>query len=276
MSDVFDRAAQAIAGADGLFIGAGAGMGVDSGLPDFRGNEGFWRAYPPFQARGLRFVDLANPRWFNDDPQLAWGFYGHRQNLYRDTAPHDGFQILRRWATELSGGAFAFTSNVDGHFQRAGFDAESVYECHGSIHHLQCSRPCRDAIWPAGDTDVDVNETFRAREPLPVCPGCQRVARPNILMFGDGGWLNERSDGQARRLQSWLRTVKRPAVIELGAGTAVPTVRWQSEQLAARFGVELVRVNPREAQGPRGTIGIECGALEALTEIDKCLRQRSD
>jgi len=50
------QAARAIRQADALLIGAGAGMGVDSGLPDFRGPEGFWRAYPPFRQRGLRFA----------------------------------------------------------------------------------------------------------------------------------------------------------------------------------------------------------------------------
>jgi NAD-dependent SIR2 family protein deacetylase len=70
-----EQAAQAVASADALLIGAGAGMGVDSGLPDFRGDQGFWRAYPPYQKLGLRFTSLANPRWFASDPALAWGFY---------------------------------------------------------------------------------------------------------------------------------------------------------------------------------------------------------
>ena len=69
-----ERAAEALAGAEALVIAAGAGMGVDSGLPDFRGPQGFWRAYPPYQKLGLSFEDLANPRWFSDDPELAWGF----------------------------------------------------------------------------------------------------------------------------------------------------------------------------------------------------------
>ena len=43
---VIEQAASLIKDADGLLITAGAGMGVDSGLPDFRGREGFWRAYP--------------------------------------------------------------------------------------------------------------------------------------------------------------------------------------------------------------------------------------
>ena len=67
-------AVEAIRGTEALLIGAGAGMGVDSGLPDFRGNQGFWKAYPPYQKLGLDFVSLANPRWFRDDPSLAWGF----------------------------------------------------------------------------------------------------------------------------------------------------------------------------------------------------------
>lgn len=49
-------AAEAIRGAEALVIAAGAGMGVDSGLPDFRGNQGFWRAYPPYASLGLSFV----------------------------------------------------------------------------------------------------------------------------------------------------------------------------------------------------------------------------
>src|SRR6478752_3216688 len=91
-----ELAARAIGDAHALLITAGAGMGVDSGLPDFRGTDGFWRAYPAFQKLGLRFEQLANPAWFATDPALAWGFYGHRLNLYRRTVPHEGFQILRR------------------------------------------------------------------------------------------------------------------------------------------------------------------------------------
>ena len=53
---------------EAILIGAGAGMGVDSGLPDFRGGSGFWKAYPPYAKLGLDFVSLANPRWFVSDP----------------------------------------------------------------------------------------------------------------------------------------------------------------------------------------------------------------
>jgi len=55
-----ERAAITIAVADHLLITAGAGMGVDSGLPDYRGPEGFWNAHPPLRHRRLRWIDLAN------------------------------------------------------------------------------------------------------------------------------------------------------------------------------------------------------------------------
>ncbi len=55
LDEVLARAVQWLRDADGLLITAGAGMGVDSGLPDFRGAEGFWRAYPALQAEGVCF-----------------------------------------------------------------------------------------------------------------------------------------------------------------------------------------------------------------------------
>ena len=94
-----ERAAALLMQADSLIITAGAGMGIDSGLPDFRGPGGFWGVYPALGER-------------------------------------------------LPGGAFVFTSNVDGQFQQAGFDPQHLHECHGSLHHLQCLRPGMPGRYP--------------------------------------------------------------------------------------------------------------------------------
>jgi NAD-dependent SIR2 family protein deacetylase len=265
------RAARALRDADALLVLAGAGMGVDSGLPDFRGDAGFWKAYPPFAARGLRFVDLASPRWFADDPELAWGFYGHRLNLYRATTPHGGFATLLAWARAKPSGAFVFTSNVDGHFQRAGFDPRRIVECHGAIETSQCASPCGPALFPS-PTAVTVDPArFRAARPLPACPRCGALARPNVLMFGDDGWIGDRTDEQRARLSAWLAELTaaraRLALIELGAGTGVPTVRLTSEAIARRTGGTLVRVNLREPEAPPGAIGLPIGALAALDAL---------
>jgi NAD-dependent SIR2 family protein deacetylase len=266
-----EHAASVVAGADALLITAGAGMGVDSGLPDFRGDKGFWKAYPPFERLGVSFVDMANPGWFARDPELAWGFYGHRLGLYRQTTPHRGFEVLKRWAEDLDYGAFVFTSNVDGHFQMAGFSRDRVIECHGSISHLQCSEPCCNDIWRVDDFVIEVDEdTFRAISELPECPRCGAIARPNVLMFGDWHWIPGRTSAQERRFSEWLAQAAGPrlVIVELGAGSAVPTVRMTSEQIASRAGATLIRINPREPQVRHGHVGIAANALEALEAID--------
>jgi NAD-dependent SIR2 family protein deacetylase len=268
------QAADALREAEALLILAGAGMGVDSGLPDFRGNEGFWRAYPPFQQAGLSFQEVANPAWFVRDPELAWGFYGHRLNLYRATEPHPGFALLRAWSEARPAGGFVFTSNVDGQFQKAGFPADAVVECHGSIHHLQCSLPCTPAVWSAEDVEIAVDEaTFRARAPLPRCPACGRMARPNILMFHDGAWLTERAEAQDARLADWRAGLRdrRLVLIECGAGTDIATVRWTGEALLRSHNATLIRINPRNPEGPRGTLSLPMGARQALEAIADAL-----
>ncbi|OGQ18735.1 MAG: NAD-dependent protein deacetylase [Deltaproteobacteria bacterium RBG_16_71_12] len=262
-----ERAAEALAGAEALVIAAGAGMGVDSGLPDFRGPQGFWRAYPPYQKLGLSFEDLANPRWFSDDPELAWGFYGHRLALYRATTPHAGFGVLERLAGRTARGWFVFTSNVDGAFQRAGFDDKRICEVHGAIDVLQCTEARCTGLWSADDVAVDVDQaTFRARPPLPTCPRCGKLARPNILMFGDWGWDSSRADQQSARLQDFLRDARgaRTVVVECGAGTAIPSVRRFSERLMAG-GATVLRINLREPDG--ASIGLSSGARDALVRL---------
>ncbi len=303
------RAAESIVNADALLITAGAGMGVDSGLPDFRGNEGFWKAYPPMRHLGLSFSEMANPAWFHRDPAFAWGFYGHRLNLYRKTVPHVGFAILRTFTKRMTHEhfrseaeeqstrmtrartsapegqvlpaptrheSFVFTSNVDGAFQRAGFSSDRIAECHGAIDYVQCLTGCGAPTSRADDLMVDVDEeTFRAKLPLPSCPRCGGIVRPNILMFGDSGWDDTRTTAQELAFESWLRELPaevRLVVVECGAGTAIPTVRAVGDRLARmRPRTSLIRINVREPE-TRGQIEIALGAKAALEQIDAQLQ----
>lgn len=267
------RAAKAVRQCDALIVTAGAGMGVDSGLPDFRGNSGFWNAYPPFKKLGLSFYDMANPEWFKSNPRQAWGFYGHRLNLYRATEPHGGFDILLKWAETKPAGYFVFTSNVDGHFQQKGFNSDRVVECHGSFSHLQCRQPCSDQLWPTELVNVVVDEsTMLADEPLPQCSDCGRIARPNILMFGDWQWVERHHAQQQEKYLQWFNSLThdhRVAVIEVGAGTAVPSVRNESETRTRNANQTLIRINVRESDGPRHSISLARSGLETLQEIDR-------
>ena len=262
-------AAQLIDAADSLIIAAGAGMGVDSGLPDFRGTAGFWQAYPALGRAKLRFEQIASPETFSSDPALAWGFYGHRLALYRATQPHAGYAALKALIDSMPRGGFVFTSNVDGQFQRAGFGEREVVECHGSIHHLQCHARCTDAIWPADNFVPTIDETAcRLTSEPPRCPDCGALARPAILMFSDWDWAEGRTRIQAARFTTWRRGVERPVVIELGAGSAIPTVR----EFSHRQHCPLIRINPTEWQVPPGPhVGLACGALAGIEGIVSAL-----
>ena len=268
--DLIARAAHLIRDTDALIIAAGAGMGVDSGLPDFRGNTGFWRAYPALERAGIQFEDIASPLPFECRPRLAWGFYGHRLALYRRTRPHAGFEILRRWASSKLNGAFVFSSNVDGQFQAAGFGEDRLVECHGSLNWLQCLKPCGDDIWPAARFEPDVDESAceLLNEP-PRCPHCGALARPNVLMFDDAGWIPDRRNTQTERLEAWLGRSIRPVVIEIGAGMAIPSVRNFSALVGRTHDAPLVRINPREAGvAPGLNLGLPLGGLAALVALD--------
>jgi len=268
----FKEARRVLTDCDALLINAGAGMGVDSGLPDFRGNQGFWRAYPLIARRGIPFYEMANPIWFDQDPKLAWAFYGHRLNLYRDTKPHSGFYKLLELVSQKKNGYFIFTSNVDGQFQKAGFADDRIEECHGSIHFLQCSKPCTNKVWPVENTEIKIDmDTFQALEPLPKCPDCGMVARPNILMFGDWSWIPRRTGGQDKCMDLWLQSIPasgaKLAIIEIGAGQAIPTVRHFSEQVARNLRGTLIRINPQDYEVPEGHLSIASAAAEGIAAI---------
>lgn len=86
-------------------------------------------------------MDRSTPHWFENDPDFAWGFWSHRVQLYKDTKPHEGFNILKKWANSKQSVAndkgikrayFSFTSNVDGHWHRI-LPEKDIYEIHGYI-----------------------------------------------------------------------------------------------------------------------------------------------
>lgn len=266
------KAAQAIKKARAIVVTAGAGMGVDSGLPDFRGDQGFWKAYPMYERLGLSFVAAANPSHFLANPAFGWGFYGHRTNLYRRTLPHHGFTLLLNWISRYQMAYFVATSNVDGQFQKAGFHEDNICEIHGSIHYLQCVTPCLKDIWENNEI-IPVDFSTMLASQIPRCPHCGGTARPNILMFNDYNWNENRTARQERNLTEFLRTNRQKpmVVIEIGAGTAIPTIRNLSERLGKSYNATVIRINPREPFIPGPHISLACGAVAGLNGIDEFL-----
>ena len=106
--------------ADALMINTGAGMGIDSGLADYRGSDGQWGNVE--SETGESIFEIMNPKSLIDNPEYMWKLFASRIKEYFETKPHQGFYILKNWVEQFQLDYFITTSNVDGHFQKAGFD----------------------------------------------------------------------------------------------------------------------------------------------------------
>jgi len=262
----------------------GAGMGVDMGLSDFRSSAVFWEqlAHPEIK----RYEDASDSAWFEKDPALAWGLNYYQLDMYRNATPHEGYAVLYQLAQAKGADHhFCWTSNVDGVFQRAGFAYDRVVEKHGCIHRLQCTRgrKCKNAEkqttepWE-DEVQLELTETYRCSEalPLPTCPTCGDLARPNLWFCTDHGnylpWSRLVDVGNA--YQTWLDRMeeekKKVVVVECGAGLVIPSARCEAEDVAERFGTTLIRINPVDYMAPSAepvSIGLPLGSAEALREI---------
>lgn len=263
--DKLEAAALAIASADALLIGAGAGLGVDSGLPDYRGTLGYWTQNPEWE-------EMASGQWFIQKPAQAWEVMREKTEWFARALPHAGYDALRSMAGRMSRGAHVYTSNVDAHFTRAGFHPDSVLECHGSMFFLQCASMCSREVWEVEDT----NQLTDPSLPIPTCPHCEGIARPNVLLFGDNLWTCSRHVEQMKYYLAWRDALAgaKVVVIEIGAGSTIASVREQCELVTERFDATLIRINPFEAECPEG-IGIPLGACAALTQLDRMVARRT-
>lgn len=268
-----DRAAEAIADAQVLVITAGAGLGVDSGIPDYRSSGGFWDRYGPLKKLG--FDDpkkLGNWKLLKDRPRLLLGIWALKSALFRELAPHEGYSVLLRMAKTRNHSLF--TSNVDLAFEQTGFETWRVAKCHGSVDRFQCSQPCSDHTWEAPVLETDL-ESFEVVGPLPGCPKCGAWARPNVCFFEDSAFVAAPFWASQLRHVEWLNAVanrgETVVCIECGAGTGLPVVRMHSHGVVRKTGARLVRINVADIDGPPGTIPVAMGARDALLAIEELL-----
>ena len=154
---------QRLAAARNITVLTGAGISADSGVPTFRGADGFWRQY--------RAEDLATPDAFARDPKLVWEWYNWRRDLLamkQPNAAHLGIVELERRSPTF----WLITQNVDGLHRDAG--SRNLSEIHGNIWKVRCTG-CH-----AVDENRDVPISI-----LPSCLQCGALLRPHIVWFGE-------------------------------------------------------------------------------------------
>ncbi len=150
----------------------GAGVSTESGIPDFRSKDGLYNQHD------VRFDQYTPEYLLSDDclyshPRVFFEFYRQKLNVegIEPNAAHRKLAELEEKG-KLAG---IITQNIDGLHQKAG--SKKVYEIHGSTLRNYCSR-CRKPQ-PA-------DFIFRSADPIPLCPHCGGMIRPDVTLYGEG------------------------------------------------------------------------------------------
>lgn len=164
----------------------GAGLSAESGIPTFRGAEGFWtvgsREYTP--------QEMATWQMFSRQPDLVWAWYLYRLSLCWHAEPNEGHRWLKRMDERLEDRFHLITQNVDGLHAAVGHTRARMSEVHGNIRCLRCSDECMSQRWPMPESLAGVTRTKSHRltdeERASLrCASCGQWARPHVLWFDE-------------------------------------------------------------------------------------------
>jgi NAD-dependent deacetylase len=224
----------------------GAGISTESGIPDFRSASGIWAQYDP--------MEVATIGAFHANPAKVWEFYGQRLDALGDVEPNDGHHALaeleqRGWVQAV------ITQNVDRLHTRAG--SQRVVEVHGTVG----SAVCLDCGASVAAADL------RTLLPVPECPECGRVLKPDVVMFGE--LLPEAAVAEAVDLAGHAGVL-----LVVGSSLEVyPIAGLPLETLAA--GGEIAIVNRGATPfDSRAAVTVDAGAGETLRALADALPER--
>jgi NAD-dependent deacetylase len=150
-----------------VLVITGAGVSAESGIPTFRGKDGYWRNLDPMK--------LATPEAFEKNPELVWEWYRERRQRIRSAQPNAAHEAIARLSI-LSREFLLVTQNVDDLHARAGVGKEKMVQIHGDIFLSRCSR-CDFTHREQEQEGKDVE--------LPKCSECDALMRPGVVWFGE-------------------------------------------------------------------------------------------
>ncbi|MGE0869120.1 MAG: NAD-dependent deacetylase [Kofleriaceae bacterium] len=252
MDPVVAKCRQAMSRTGHILALTGAGVSAESGVPTFRGKEGYWtigsREYHP--------QELATRAAFAQMPWSVWAWYLYRRGVCRRAQPNRGHDALARLAAALPSRFALITQNVDGLHRRAGSPDESTFPIHGDISLMRCGRDCTAERWPiptiVGDLGKGEDVSAIARSELR-CPRCGAMSRPHVL------WFDEYYDEQRYHLDT-VRSLAARAVLVVIVGTSAQTnLPWQVVTVAANAGATIVDINLED--NPFGDIAARSGGI---------------
>ena len=231
--ELLDRAVE---GGGPLVVVTGAGISAESGVPTFRGPEGYWTV----GSRNYRPEELATYEAFRRMPAEIWAWYLYRRGVCRAARPNAAHLALVELERALRDRFLLVTQNVDGLHLRAGQSAERTYQIHGNVDFLRHEDE-HPAIHPLPDgLPIDWPRTRKvgaAEEALLRRGERGPWARPHVL------WFDESYDEALFRFESTIDAAQRASaaiVIGTSAATTLPT---HVVRIAAQRGIPLLVVN---------------------------------
>ncbi len=236
----------------------GAGISAESGIPTFRGKEGFWT----FGSREYQPQEMATFSMFRSRPDEVWKWYLYRRKLCLEAEPnpahHALVEIERKWGDRFR----LITQNVDGLHLRAGNSHGRTWRIHGDINLMRCSETCTSGVLPLPEDDAS-----------PHCSNCGSWMRPHVL------WFDEYYNEEWYRFESSLKAASEAALlVVIGTSGATNLPMQVGERVAAR-GAYMVDVNPEAnpfselAGGCERGMAVTGKASECLPRIAKVLLQ---
>ena len=211
---MFDTVAQKLKGSKKIVFVTGAGISQESGIPTFRGKDGYWRKYDPMK--------LASIDAFYDDPKLVWEWYDDRRKNILAVKPNEGHFAISQM--EEFKDVVILTQNIDGLHQRSG--STNVLELHGSIIRIKCT---------VCDFTDNITENF---ESLPPKCKCGSMLRPDVVWFGEPLPQN-----------IWQSAIKEASVCDVMVIVGTSLVVSPANTLpvyAKQNGAILIEVNPEK------------------------------
>jgi NAD-dependent SIR2 family protein deacetylase len=274
------RAAQALARAEFVLVGGGAGLSDAAGLT-YSGKR-FTDHFEPFIAR-YGFADLYTSSFFPfATEEERWAYWARHISLNRwETGATPLYQTL----LGLVGGKdhFVLTTNVDHQFAKAGFAADRIFATQGDYGYLQCARGCHRTLY---DNEALVREmlteTIDCRIPTARVPHCPRCGGPmDVNLRKDEYFVEDAAwDAARERYAGWLQRALRGGLVllELGVGFNTPgIIRFPFERIVLGTpGATLVRLNRDDPQGPAENAGRTVAFSEDLSATVGLLAEPRD
>ena len=219
-----------------LTVLTGAGISAESGIPTFRGKDGFWtvgsREYHP--------QEMATLQMFQKHPGAVWQWYLYRMGMCRSAEPNNGHRAVAAMESRLGDRFALVTQNVDNLHLRAGNSPRRTFEIHGNVFYTRCAYSCTDRLFPLpGEVRPKAREEAIPPEEMVhlSCPACGGWTRPHVL------WFDEAYNEHYFRFESTLRLAMSTDLLMVVGTSGATNLPNQVVQIAHRRGVPILDIN---------------------------------